>query len=187
MRRLSVYNQVSLDGYFTDANGDMGFAHPNQADAEWDSFVAGNASGGGELVFGRVTYAMMAGFWPSAAARQQMPVVAERMNNLPKVVFSRSLTGASWNNTRVLNGDIATLVKQLKAESGPDMVILGSGSVVAQLAALRLIDFYQIVLLPLALGGGRALFEGAPRLNLHLESTRTFGNGNVLLNYTPHR
>ena len=185
MRKLSVYNQVSLDGYFTDANGEMGFAHPTRADAEWDSFVAGNASGGGALVFGRVTYEMMAGFWPSAAARQQMPVVAERMNNLPKVVFSRSLTEASWNNTRLMNGDIATQMKQLKAESGPDMVILGSGRLVGKLAACGLIDSYQIVLLPIVLGGGRTLFEGTARLNLHLEGTRTFGNGNVLLSYTP--
>lgn len=65
MRRLTVFNSVSLDGYFTDANGDLGFAHQVEPDAEWDAFVAGNASGGGTLVFGRVTYELMASFWPT--------------------------------------------------------------------------------------------------------------------------
>ncbi len=65
MPRLSVFNSVSLDGFIADAKGDMSWAHPRAADAEWDAFVAGNASGGGVLVFGRVTYDLMAGFWPT--------------------------------------------------------------------------------------------------------------------------
>src|SRR5512140_2439657 len=97
MRRLTVFNTVSLDGYYTDSKGDMSFAHNDRQDAEWDAFVESNAKGGGMLLFGRITYELMASFWPTPMAAQSMPVVAERMNNLPKVVFSRTLNKASWN------------------------------------------------------------------------------------------
>ena len=116
MRKLIVFNTVTLDGYFTDAKGDMSWAHKD--DAEWNEFVAGNASGGGTLLFGRVTYELMASFWPTPLALKQYPVVAERMNNLSKVVFSRTLDHASWNNTKLVKGDLATEVRKLKEEAG---------------------------------------------------------------------
>jgi dihydrofolate reductase len=106
MPRLIVFNSVTLDGYFTDKDGDMSWAH-RQSDPEWDEFVEGNASGGGVLVFGRVTYEMMKSFWPTPAALQHFPVVAERMNSLPKVVFSRTLGQADWNNTKLVKDDLA--------------------------------------------------------------------------------
>src|SRR5881275_1885693 len=105
MRKLLVFNNVSLDGYFKDQNGDMSWAH-NQ-DPEWQSFASENASGGagGELLFGRVTYEMMLRFWPTPQAQQSLPVVAERMNNSPKIVFSKTLEHANWNNTRLVKAD----------------------------------------------------------------------------------
>lgn len=182
MRKLTVFNQVSLDGYFTDAHGDMSWAH--KQDAEWGAFAAENASGGGELVFGRVTYELMASFWPTPAALQTAPVVAERMNSLPKVVFSRTLDEASWNNTRLIKGDLAAAMRKLKAEPGPDMVIMGSGSIVSQLTDARLIDEYQIVVNAIVLGSGRTMFEGVKeKTNLKLKKTRSFSNGNVVLWY----
>src|SRR5271169_5231997 len=139
MRRLIVFNQVSLDGYFVDGNGDMSWAH--KQDAEWNAFVAENASGGGELVFGRITYEMMASFWPTPHAIQNMPIVAEGMNQAPKVVFSRTLDKATWNNTKLVKGDIAAEVRRMKKEPGKHrgahaqhMAIFGSGSIVSQLA-----------------------------------------------------
>lgn len=184
MRRLVVFNNVSLDGYFVDDSGDMSWAH--QQDAEWGAFVSENASGGGELVLGRVTYEMMAGYWPTPAALEANPVVAKHMNNLPKVVFSRTLDRASWKNTRLIKGEIVSAMKALKQEPGPDMVILGSGSIVSQLTDARLIDEYQVVLCPVALGGGRTMFENVKeRLGLALRKTRAFGNGNVVLWYEP--
>lgn len=183
MRKLTVFNQVSLDGYFTDAHGDMSWAH--RQDAEWAAFAAENARGGGELVFGRVTYDLMASHWPTPTAKAQNPVIADRMNALPKVVFSRTLDAASWSNTRLLRGDLATEVRKLKQESGPDMVIIGSGTIVAQLTQARLIDGYQIVVLPVVLGAGRTLFEGVSKISLRLVNTRVFGNGNVVLWYEP--
>jgi len=93
MRRLIVFNQLSLDGYFVDTRGDMRWAHNPALDKEWASFVTGNASGEGLLVFGRVTYDLMASYWPTARAAQDNPVVAEGMNRMPKIVFSRFENG----------------------------------------------------------------------------------------------
>jgi dihydrofolate reductase len=186
MRRLIVFNHVSLDGYFTDAQSDMSFARNDVPDAEWDAFVAGNASGGGMLVFGRITYELMASFWPTPLAAENMPVVAQQMNALPKIVFSRTLDKVSWNNTKLVKGDPAEEIRRLKQEPGADMVIFGSGSIVSQLAQAGLIDEYQIVVDPVALGQGRTMFEGIKdKLTLRLIRTRTFGNGNVLLCYVP--
>src|SRR5262245_42057633 len=129
MRKLIVFNNVSLDGYFVDSAGEMRWAHAPDQDVEWDAFVAGNASGGGMLVFGRITYELMASFWPTPFAIESMPVVAEGMNNLPKVVFSKTLAQASWNNTTLVNGDTAAEIRKMKQAAGEDMVIFGSGSI----------------------------------------------------------
>lgn len=182
MRSLIVFNQVTLDGYFTDPNGDMSWAH--RSDPEWNEFVAGNAKSGGVLLFGRVTYEMMASYWPTAMAKKNDPVVAEQMNSLEKVVLSKTMKKASWVNTRVIKS-IADVGK-IKKESGPDIVILGSGNVVAQLADARLIDEYQLIVNPITLGAGRTLFEGTrKKLSMKLTNTRAFKNGNVLLEYEP--
>jgi dihydrofolate reductase len=184
MRKLIVFNHVSLDGYFTDAKGDMSFARNDNQDAEWDAFVASNANGGGTLLFGRITYELMASFWPTPFAAESMPLVAQQMNNLPKVVFSRTLDKASWNNTKLVKGDMTGEIRRMKQEPGEDMVIFGSGSLVSQLAQAGLIDEYQIVVDPVALGQGRTMFDGIKeKLPLKLTKTRTFGNGNVLLCY----
>jgi dihydrofolate reductase len=184
MANLHVFNNVSLDGYFVDGRGDMSWAHTQ--DEEWNAFTSQNASGGGMLLFGRVTYEMMAGFWPSAQAMQMMPEVAEGMNAAQKVVFSRSLQRAEWQNTRLVKDDLVGEVRRMKNTLGqPDMVVLGSGSIVAQLAQENLIDSYQIVVHPLVLGSGRTLFEGVRQpLPLQLTHSRAFRNGNVVLSYT---
>jgi dihydrofolate reductase len=186
MRRLTVFNNVSLDGYFVDANGGMAFAHKDSDDPEWNDFVSQNAGGGGALLFGRVTYDMMAGFWPTPHAKAAMPSVAEGMNRMPKYVVSRTMTEASWNNTTVLEGDLVAAIRALKQGAGPDVVILGSGSIVAQLAPAKLIDEYQLIVKPVILGGGRTMFDGIPvPITLKPTRTRTFANGSVLLCYQP--
>ena len=108
------------------------------------------------------------------------------MNNLSKVVFSRTLYRATWKNTKLVKGDPATEVRKMKNASGADMVILGSGTIVSQLAQEGLIDEYQLIVNPIVLGSGRTLFEGVKkRLNLKRTKTRNFGNGNALLCYEP--
>jgi dihydrofolate reductase len=185
MRKLTVFNHVSLDGYFVDRRSDMSWAKADHGDDEWNRFVADNAAEDSVLVFGRVTYQMMAAFWPTPMARELMPEVAERMNALPKLVFSRTLERADWSNTTLLR-DLVDEVRRLKRAAGPDLTILGSGSLVAQLAPTGLIDDYQVVVNPIALGGGRTMFEGlAEGLRLRLDRSRAFANGNVFLGYQP--
>jgi dihydrofolate reductase len=186
MRKLVVFNQVTLDGYFADPNGGMGWAHKDAGDTEWSAFIEENAQGGGQLVFGRITYEHMASFWPTAYAIENLPVVAERMNALPKIVFSRTLDEAAWENTRLVKGDMAAEIRELKKQRGAHMAILGSGSIVSQLASEGLVDEYQIVVNPIVLGKGRTLFDDIKAtLPLKLASARTFANGNVLLCYEP--
>ncbi len=186
MRKLSCFIQVSLDGYFADLNGDMSWAKKD--DEEFCQFVEDNAKGGEMLLFGRITYEMMASFWPTPLAAQIAPVVAERMNNLPKVVFSRTLEQPLWNNTTLIKDDITAAVQKMKNEPGEHMAILGSGSIVSQLTEAGLIDEYQYVINPILLGQGKPMFAGiTARLNLKLTKTRIFGNGNVLLCYEPAR
>ena len=186
MRKLVAFNNVTLDGYFAGMNGDISWANKDNKDAEWNAFVADNAKGGGVLLFGRITYELMAGYWPTPSAIKNDPSVAERMNNLPKVVFSRTLDKASWNNTTLMKGDMAAEIRKMKKESGKGMAILGSGSIVLQLAQEGLIDEYQIVVNPVVLGKGRTMFDGIKeKLTLKLTKTRTLGNGNILLCYEP--
>jgi len=177
---------ISLDGYFADANSDMSWAHNPDSQGDFQAFVEGNTQSDSTLVFGRKTYQMMAGYWPSEMAAQQNPVVAKKMNETSKIVFSKTLDEAPWTNTDLLKGDLAEEVKKLKGEEGPPLTILGSGSVVAQLAEAGLIDEFQIVVSPIVLGSGKSLFENGPnKQKLNLKESRTFTNGNVFLRYEP--
>jgi dihydrofolate reductase len=183
MRKLVVFNNMTLDGYFTGKNGDLSWAK-GHTDAEFKAFVADNAKSGGLLLLGRITYELMNSYWPTPQAMENDPVVAERLNNLPKVVFSRTLEKASWNNTKLVKHDMTAEIRRMKKEAGKDMTILGSGSVVSQLAQEGLIDEYQLVVNPVVLGEGRTMFDGIKqKLTLELTKSRAFGNGNVFLCY----
>lgn len=115
-----------------------------------------------------------------------LPAVAAGMNAMRKYVISRTLASVSWQNTTLLKGDLADEIGALKAQDGPDIVILGSGTVVSQLTAAKLIDGYQLVVSPTVLGKGRTLFETVTeRVGLTLTRTRSFQNGNVVLWYEP--
>jgi dihydrofolate reductase len=169
----------------TGKNGDLGWAK-GYTDAEFNAFVADNAKSGGMLVLGRITYELMTSYWPTPQARKNDPVVAERMNNLPKVVFSRTMDQASWSNTKLVKGDIAAEIRRMKGDPGKDMTILGSGSIVSQLTREGLIDEYRMVVNPVVLGEGRTMFDGLKEsLRLKLTKTRTFGNGSVFLCHEP--
>ena len=148
--------------------------------------MAENASGGGELLLGRITYEIMASYWPTPDALKNNPIVAEGMNRMPKVVFSRTLEKTSWSNTKLVKVDIAAAIRAMKDEPGSGMAILGSGSIVSQLALEGLVDEYQVVVNPVILGQGRTMFEGAKeKLRLKLMKTRTFSSGKVFLSYEP--
>lgn len=185
MRRLKVFNLMSLDGYIAGRGGDLSW---HNVDEEFQELANAASNSGDTLLFGRVTYELMAGFWPTPEAITTDPVVAAGMNRSEKIVFSRTLQKADWSNTRLVRDDLIGEVKRLKSGTGTDLTILGSGTIVAQLAREGLIDEYNVLLNPVALGGGKTMFEGLKeRLALTLVRTRTFGNGNILLTYEPAR
>ncbi len=183
MRKLSVFNFVTLNGFYKDANGQIAW---HKHDADQEGFSAESVGAGNMLLFGRTTYEMMASFWPTPQAIQSMPLVAAGMNKAEKIVFSNTLKEASWNNTRIIGGNIIEAITELKQTQGRDMTILGSGSIVTQFAEHGLIDEYQIMVDPIAIGGGTTLFSGLNRqLELQLTATRKFENGAMLLVYVP--
>jgi dihydrofolate reductase len=185
MGKLGSYTFVSLDGFYKGLNEDTSWNKHGQEESE---FAAQNANQEPRslIMFGRKTYEMMAGFWPTPAAQQMMPAVAEGMNKSTKIVFSKTLTSTKWENTKLMTGDLIAEVKKLKSESLPDITILGSGSLVSQLAQHNLIDHFQLMVNPIVLGSGTPLFKGIQhRLNLKLVETRPFKSGVVLLTYVP--
>ena len=180
MGKLGAYNFVTLNGYFKGPKGDISW---HKHGAEESEYAAKGASSGSTLLFGRVTYEMMASYWPTPEAMKNMPVVAAGMNNSEKIVFSRTLKKAGWSNTRLISDNIVEEIKKLK-QAGKDMTLLGSGSIITQLAEHGLIDAYQIMVDPVALGDGTPMFQGLKHpLNLKLTETKIFKSGVVLLCY----
>jgi dihydrofolate reductase len=185
MRKLGVFNSVSLDGYYTDANNDYRWAHEGANDPELMEFTKGNAQGANALVFGRVTYEVMVAWWPTPDAAKAMPEIAKGMNQAPKYVFSRTLASAGWSNTTLLKNDPATDIARIKQTPGPDMTVLGSGTIVAQLAAAGLIDEVQLFVCPVVLGSGKSQFAGVSgKPWWTLSRSKAFKNGRVFLAYT---
>jgi dihydrofolate reductase len=185
MRKLGVFNLISLDGYFAGEGGDISW---HMVDEEFQELANAASNAGNTLLFGRVTYELMASFWPTEEALRTDPVVAQGMNRSEKIVFSRTLEKAGWNNTRLVKTDMIAEVRKLRQGSGKDLTVLGSGSIVAQLAQEGLIDEYQVLVNPVVLGKGRTMFEGVKdRITLQLTGSRVFANGNVLLTYEPVR
>jgi dihydrofolate reductase len=186
MKKLRSFLLLSLDGYYADPKGDTSWAHGSSPDPEYDAFTTKNAGGGGTLLMGRKTYETMVAYWPTPQAQKDMPEVAKVMNESQKIVFSKTLTKSDWQNVRFVKGELAKEVEKLKREADSDIVILGSGSIVKELAEAGLVDEFQFVVNPILLGAGKKMFEGMkkPR-GLELEKSRKFENGIVVSNYAP--
>ncbi len=183
MRKLSSFTFVTLNGFFEAPKGDISW---HRHGAEENEYAAEGLASGSTLLFGRVTYQLMASYWPTPMAAKNDPTVAEGMNKAEKIVFSRTMKKADWNNTRVVMGDIVGEIRKLKRTPGNALTLLGSGSILAQFAEEGLIDDYQIMIDPVAVGGGTPIFKEIKRkLDLRLTATKTFGSGVVLLSYQP--
>ena len=138
------------------------------------------------LLFGRVTYQLMASYWPSATAATNDPIVADKMNNLSKIVFSKTLSSVEWNNTRLIKENIGEEISNLKKKPGKDIAIFSSSDLALTFIQLDLIDEYRIIVNPVVLGDGKSLFKGIKdKLDLKLVKTKSFKSGNVLLYYQP--
>ena len=178
MGKISVFNFVSLDGYFKDKNNEIRW-HSHSPNSEESQFSEQSSSSGNTFLFGRVTYEMMKMFWPTKQAYEMFPKTAEGMNEGEKIVFSRSLKESDWKNTRIVSGNIEDEVKKLKESR--DMTILGSGSIINQLNDAGLIDEYIFMVDPVVLGDGTSIFEGVKnKPELKLKSSKTFNSGVVL-------
>lgn len=183
MGRLTVFNFVTLNGYFQGPDGDISW---HRHGAEESAYAAEGLGSGSVLLFGRVTYQMMASYWPTPMALKDSPVVAEGINSAEKIVFSRTLKKAEWNNTRLVKDNIVKAIRNMKETSKKDLTVLGSGSIVSQFADEGLVDEYSIMVDPVALGDGTPIFKGVKhKLDLKLTGTKTFKSGVVLLSYKP--
>ncbi len=174
---------VSVDGYFEGPNREIDW---HNVDAEFNEYAIDLLHHVDALLFGRVTYQLMANFWPTPEARRDDPIVAELMNSLPKIVFSRTLKTVEWQNSRLVKENIVEEIKNLKRQPGKDLAIFGSSNLALTLIPLDLIDDIRLFIAPIVLGSGNPIFKGLKeRLPLKLVKTKTFRSGNVLLYYQP--
>jgi dihydrofolate reductase len=179
MRQVALQMGMSLDGYLASDRQRPGVSVPE--DAELIGWKMDRLAKAGAHLMGRTTYQEMAGYWPHSTAPY-----AALMNDIPKVVFSRTLSEASWPTTRIARGDLAAEIAALKAEPGPDVIAHGGASFAAALAAHGLIDEYCLVIQPVAVGRGQALFAELPEaLRLELIEARSFECGVVVHVYRP--
>jgi dihydrofolate reductase len=181
MRQVALQMGMSLDGYVASDREHPGVAVPE--DAELISWKLDRVAKAGAHLMGRATYQEMAAYWP----RSTHPYAAP-MNDIPKVVFSKTLdlSQASWPTTRIARGDLAEEIAAVKQEPGPDVIAHGGASFAAALAAQGLIDEYCLVIQPVAVGRGQALFAELPAaLRLELIEARSFECGVVVHIYRP--
>lgn len=181
MRKLFSFNMVSLDGFFEGPNQDINW---HNVDEEFNDFAVEQTSSIGTLLFGRVTYELMAGYWPTPAAIESDPQVAALMNSLPKVIFSRTLQSVEWENSKLIKDQAQEEILKLKDQPGQDMAIFGSANLIS--AVMDVIDEHRVLVNPILLREGTPLFKhvGEP-LKLDLVNVRRFNSGNILLTYRP--
>lgn len=179
MRKLIMWNLITLDGYFEGMkNWDLPW-HERFWGEEFERFSLDQLQSADMLVFGRVTYEGMAAYWETAKG-----AVAEYMNSLPKVVCSRTLQSASWNNTLLVKENAAGEVARLKEQGDGNMFVLGSAHLSKTLMTAKLFDEYRIGIAPVIHGGGRRLFnDGLPPQGLQLLEARPLSTGCVILRY----
>jgi dihydrofolate reductase len=183
MRKLSAFNFVTLNGFFKGPKEDISW---HRHGAEENQYAVDSMKSGNTLLFGRVTYEMMASYWPTPLALKNDPIVAAGMNTADKIVFSRTLKKADWQNTQLIRDDAVGAVVKMKQRPGKNMTLLGSGSILTQFAEQGLIDEYEIMVDPVVLGNGTPVMKGIGRmLDLKLTGSRIFKSGVVLLSYRP--
>lgn len=182
MAKLGAFNFITLNGFYKGQNEDISW-HCFGDDEQKLSNDLSNS--GNTLLFGRITYEMMAHYWTSEEALKNDPVTAKGMNESKKIVFSKTIDRVDWQNTKLVKENILDAVRTLKRESTTKLTILGSGQIVTQLSDAGLIDTYSFMVNPVALGSGTSIFSGlSKKLCLHLDSSQTMKSGNILLNYS---
>jgi dihydrofolate reductase len=201
VRRIVMFNRVTADGYFADRDGSLDWVVQDDALNKEAAAASGGAGGDGTILFGRRTYDFFESFWRQfdedrsatvpnphlpGQSSPELRAMANFINDATKVVFSRSRDGVTWRNSRLLRELDTEEIVAIKAEPGPDVLVFGSGSIVAQLTEHGLIDEYQLVVNPTLIGSGRQLFADLSRsVRLHLLEAKAYPTGNVMLRYEP--
>lgn len=183
MRKLIMWNLVTLDGFFEGRRS---------WDLDWHEYVWGEEleqlsieqlKSADMLLFGRATYQGMASHWASATGE-----VADMMNGISKLVFSRTLDKAEWRNARLVKSDAGDEVARLKQQAGKDLFVFGSANLSSTLIRRGLFDEYRLCYTPVVLGAGNPLFKpGADRLRMQLLEAKPLKSGGVILRYEPLR
>ena len=188
MRKLIMWNVMTLDGYFEGAkNWDLSF-HKVIWGQELEKLSIKQLQSADYLAFGRVTYEGMAAYWTKAEAETAEQEVAKLMNSIPKLVFSKTLKSAEWNNTTIICENASDEILKLKKQGGKDIYIFGSANLSETFINDNLIDEYRIGIAPVILGNGRPLFrQGIASKNLSLVSTQPLMTGGVVLKYSNNK
>lgn len=179
MRKVIVSNLVTLDGFFEGLNGELDWF---VVEDEFFDYVKELFKSVDTILFGRKTYEALGSYWPNAT--EEDPTITHLMNKLPKIVFSKTLTKADWNNSSIINENIEEEIHEMKKLPGKDIVIFGSGEIVSALTNANLIDEFRIILNPVILGKGNAMFKNLSKINLRHQKTQTLKSGVVILFYT---
>jgi dihydrofolate reductase len=195
MRRIVMFNWLTADGYFAGPDGNLNWVVPDEEQAK--AATAG-ISGVDTFLFGRRTYELFEGFWrhalgdsstvpdPHDPGRRspEHRAIAIALNEMTKVVFSRTLKDVTWKNSRLLHELDPREVETMRRQPGKDMIVFGSGSIVSQLTQHGLIDEYQFVVCPIFIGSGRPLLRDVSKsVKLDLLEAKPYPSGDVLLPY----
>ncbi|HYH75766.1 MAG TPA: dihydrofolate reductase family protein [Candidatus Saccharimonadales bacterium] len=186
MRKVVMINRISIDGYFASNNQMTGgmdwFVQDPAVEAAVHKPVQSNT-----LVLGEVTFNLFEQSWVPMLQGPNTPAplkaIAQELTDMRKIVFAKSRKESVWVNTEFFDGGLVDVVTDLKAQEGSDILILGSGTIVRQLATAGLVDEYLFIVSPVIAGEGKPLFKDVPLQNLKLVSTESFDSGNVVLHY----
>jgi len=185
MGEISVFIYVSIDGFYAGPNGEVDWFKTIRKDDEYERYTHQQAKPENTLLLGHTTYDMMKSYWPTPDAIKSDPEMAKVMNYNPKIVFSKTLQkteeGPNWKNIRLFRNIQREDLLRLKQEE--QITTLGSGRIVQQLTNLGLVDRYNLVTVPVVLGGGKRLFDDVKKMNLKLAEVKSFKNGIVWLQY----
>ncbi len=184
MRKIIVLSYLSLDG-FTGSNSDANWIVWDDSVNEYYKETQRTTD---TVLFGHASFDALKNYWSTPKASAEDPEMIEYINQTKKIVFSKTLKKADWNNSTVLPEIVPGEIAAMKKESGKDILIIGSGSVVSQMENAGLIDEYRFIIIPVALGDGKPYFQKLDdKLNLKLLETKSFACGNMLLRYQPDK
>jgi len=189
MRKVIVSMNVTLDGFMAGPDSELDW-HFNYWNEEMAETATEQLSKVDTILLGRITYAAMSQYWPYQMNNLAFPrrdiAFADMMNSYKKIVFSKTIRRASWNNSKLIKGNLAQEVELIKSERGRDIIVFGSGSIVSELIQANLIDEYQLWVHPIYLGDGKPLFENNT-ISLKLLYKKELSSGVTIYFYTPKK